>query len=565
MTGDLAIRDLAAGESRRLTDKGSWFESIEFALFSKFSPDGRWIAYNWFNGELRFDLRVIAAEGGEPEVVYDNPQLQYVDVLDWTPDGEGLVILLRRPDRSNQMALLTLADGAVRVLRTFDWRYPERARVSPDGRWIVYDLQPDEDDPDRRDIFVLATDASVETPLVQHPARDVPFGWTPDGRHLVFGSDRTGSAGAWLVAVEGGRGAGRPLLIKADLLRPLPMGITREGALFYGVQSGHKDVYLATVDFATGRTLEPPTKAVERFVGSNFQPDWSPDGKYLAYLSRRGPVPVGATSNTLVIRAVATGEERVLTPHLNQIARPRWSPDGASILVSGADRKNRQGLYLVSAQTGEVTPLVQAEPGAYVLQPEWAPDGRTVYYLERAPAERRLRIVALDRGSGATRELYVARPDAFNVYWLTLSPDGQQLAFQQFAPGGVSAHVVPTSGGAPREVGRFTQSPVMMLLGWTPDGSSLVFLRIDDPEDVSAKPTLWVMPIAGGEPRKLDLAERLPQEALRGQPSPLRVHPDGRRVVFSAGQDRSEVWVMEGFAPQEDEDLAGTPPGGGTR
>ncbi len=48
-TGDLALRELATGKTRRLTNKGSWSESSEFAMESAFSPDGKQIAYAWVN------------------------------------------------------------------------------------------------------------------------------------------------------------------------------------------------------------------------------------------------------------------------------------------------------------------------------------------------------------------------------------------------------------------------------------------------------------------------------------------------------------------------------------
>jgi hypothetical protein len=49
-TGDLAVRDLETGKNRRLTNKGTWKESPAFALFSRWSPDGKRIAYDWYDG-----------------------------------------------------------------------------------------------------------------------------------------------------------------------------------------------------------------------------------------------------------------------------------------------------------------------------------------------------------------------------------------------------------------------------------------------------------------------------------------------------------------------------------
>lgn len=59
-TGDLALRDLESGENRRLTDKGTWLESQQFAQFAKLSPDGRQVAYSWFTESDGYQLRVVS-------------------------------------------------------------------------------------------------------------------------------------------------------------------------------------------------------------------------------------------------------------------------------------------------------------------------------------------------------------------------------------------------------------------------------------------------------------------------------------------------------------------------
>jgi Tol biopolymer transport system component len=69
-TGDLAVRDLTTGESRHVTNKGSWSESSEQAGYSVFSADGKQLAYSWFNEEKKiFELRSIDLNGTQPHVL----------------------------------------------------------------------------------------------------------------------------------------------------------------------------------------------------------------------------------------------------------------------------------------------------------------------------------------------------------------------------------------------------------------------------------------------------------------------------------------------------------------
>src|SRR5207302_853880 len=83
-TGDLAIRELATGKNRRLTNKGSWKDSEEYAYESIWSPDGRQIAYTWYNKENKSDLRTIRLDGSEPRVLYANEEATYVRPTDWS-------------------------------------------------------------------------------------------------------------------------------------------------------------------------------------------------------------------------------------------------------------------------------------------------------------------------------------------------------------------------------------------------------------------------------------------------------------------------------------------------
>lgn len=65
-TGDLAIHDLETGKNRRLTNKGSWQKSRAWPDSATWSPDGKQLAYGWYDGDLCVDLDVIAREGGNP-------------------------------------------------------------------------------------------------------------------------------------------------------------------------------------------------------------------------------------------------------------------------------------------------------------------------------------------------------------------------------------------------------------------------------------------------------------------------------------------------------------------
>jgi Tol biopolymer transport system component len=553
-TGDLAVRDLAAKANRRLTNKGPWTQSDEFAEFSTISPDGKLVAYAWFN-EKFYELRLASldstAENPGPRVLHRQEDLTYVQPAAWSADGKHLVCVFSRRDLTNQLALVGIADGTVRVLKTFDWRYPQNPSLSPDGRWIVYDFPPKEETFER-DVFLLAADGSREIPVVRHPAHDFVLGWAPGGEQVIFASDRTGSVSMWTQPVTGGRPHGAARLLRPDLGRVFPIGFDGHGAFYYGV-GGDRDVFAATLDLASGRFESEPENLATRYIGTNYGADWSPDGKSVVFISHRGPPRAGLGAQVLVIRSLETGEERVLNPLLN-LARgrsfPRWSPAGESILVTGRDAKGRRGFYRVSVETGEASPLVRIGAEQEWAWPVWSPDGKALYFQRYASGPERASLVRRDLETG--REIVVAR--ARHIQAWALSPDGRHIAYSTDDPARQEQQyrsdllmLVPASGGppAPAVLYRAPGQEEIQAVVWTPDSSAVLFLRQDEKLGESSAPRpVWRIPAVGGVPHPLELALRPRQ--LEG----LRFHPDGRRVVFPVYDSRHpEIWVLENFLP----------------
>ncbi|MHC4753186.1 MAG: M56 family metallopeptidase, partial [Planctomycetota bacterium] len=333
-TGDPAVYEIANGTKRRLTNEGSWDEPYEFAQFSRWSPDGKQIVYDWYNKDDFIELRIVGLDASKPRILYSNEEVVWAKTYDWSPDGKQILACFSRKDSPAQIVLVSAADGSVRVLKTLN-RYPQSMGFSPDGRYIVYDFPQKEDSPEHN-ISVLLIDGSREIPLIKHPADDRVLGWTPDGKHILFASDRTGSPDIWVIRITEGNPQDVPELVKPikGPFPPLGLGFTRDGSFYYGHRPNRTNVYIAEIDPVTGKIVVPPHEAINRFVESNGTPDYSPDGKYLAYVSRRPPMPTRYTTNpignVLCIRSLETGEEREFRPEINKFGWPRWSPDGRS-------------------------------------------------------------------------------------------------------------------------------------------------------------------------------------------------------------------------------------------
>jgi Tol biopolymer transport system component len=522
-TGDLTLRELATGEKRNLT-KNFW-SSREFAMLCTVSPDGKRIAYAWLNKDILYGLRVIGLDGSGSRVLHRGTQeVTYLEPKAWSPDGKQILANFYRADGTNQIVMVDAAEGGVRVLKSLPSGPLGRMSFSPDGRHIVYDFPP-LGGSRARDIFLLSTDASPEIPLVQHAADDFVLGWAPGGKHVLFASDRTGTLDAWIIPVTDGNPLGPPEQIRQGLGRIQPIGFAGDGSYYYGLRTGMRDVQVAEMDLESGKVLVRPAPAAQQFVGANISPDWSADGQFLAYLSKRDAALNSVGCRVLCIRSLKTGEVREFSPGLNAMYRLRWFPDGRSLYVINFGSSDLPDLYRVDAVTGKATVVHRN-----VAETAFSPDGRMVFYWRYDPADKQYPIFARDLETGQEKQLYRGP----QLRSMTLSPDARHLAFigrEPQAGASPALKVMPITGGAPR-----TLIEGMGWLGpaaWTPDSRQLIFTKGAE---------LWRISVEGGSPHKLGPAME--------QLSDLRIHPDGRRIAFVAGRHKAEVWVMENFLPE---------------
>ncbi|MFH1624646.1 MAG: hypothetical protein ABID54_05755, partial [Pseudomonadota bacterium] len=544
-TGDLAIRELATGKTRRLTKTGTQKQPAVFALNSVISPDNKLVAYSWTNEYSTYDLCLIGIDGSGNRILYNSKDKDEVYPESWSSDGKQ--IAARRYGEKAEIISIAVADGSIQVLKTFEKLFWPRFCYSPDDRFIAYDF-PVEENSGNHDISLISTDGSGEISLIEHPANDRLLGWTPGRKEILFLSDRLGTWDAWIIQVDNGKPLGAPKRIKPDLGKVSPMAFTQNGSFYFSIYTRRFTTQIAPVDLKTGKVREQLSKPL---LGSNYSAKWSPDGEYLAYVNEQtGAKGPGFYHRPLHIRHLKTGKERELASEIEARA-PRWSPDGSSILIKGYDNnKSNQkdyngGVYEIDVQTGHVTELVRFPP---VQEPfhinflrdawktsiaDWSHDRKDVFYVNRG------RIFMRELESGREKQLY---QDDNLRRLLDLSPDGKRLVFgtENSDDGTWSILIMPVSGGEPRELCKFHKSEESIeirLITWTPDGKYLLFT-----ENFKKGSALWQISPEGGEPQKLWQSDK--------RYSGLSIHPDGQQIAFSTYEQEEEVWVMENFLPE---------------
>jgi len=289
-------------------------------------------------------------------------------------------------------------------------------------------------------------------------------------------------------------------------------------------------------------------------------PRVSPDGRLVAFTVTRMDAKEDAQDSDVWMVPFAGGEARRLTSSPKREGAPRWSPDGRYLAFLSAREGKKAEVWLLDRAGGEAVRLTDYQ--ADVSEIAWSPDGKRLALVvddvdpddpDLLPegAKPRPKPIVVDRrqfkrdGEGYLRsfrkhihlfDLAAKRSDQltsgpYDDAEPAWSPDGRSLAFVSNRTPDPDANqntdvfvVAAAPGAAPRAV---TTSPgADSSPAWSPDGRSIAYLAGGDPKDMwYATNDVAVVPAQGGAPRIL--TARLDRDVE----SP-RFTPDGAAVLF---------------------------------
>jgi Tol biopolymer transport system component len=547
-TGDVAIRDLGTGQVKRLMAKsGSFQDSAAYVEEPVLSPDLRQVAFLWHTGGSadRKQLRVMANEpGAKPRVLVEaDTETSFYEPTGWSADGKSILTLVGKADRTNQLAWVSAADGAVRTIKSLQWRLKgigsTDPKVSPDGRFIAYTalavnptkVPPAPTDPEDRHIYLLAADGSSETDVVKTAGLNKSPVWAPDGKHLLFLSARSGNFALWSVPIESGRAAGSPSLVHAtfgtDSDWVWPIGVTQSGSFYYVLDPRGVDQISITEIDSAGRKLQGRSQ-VESFVG--IRPAWSPDGRSVAFKRHH---PFSARSDDyradvydLVVHSLETGEEKTFPTALgdHDSVSPEWFHDGEGILVGLTHNGTPIGGYRVDVETGEFKQILDG-PLVNIGAPMWlSPDDKTLYIFRGG-------IVAHDLATNKDTE--ILRVPAGGRLAHRLSPDGRTFVIWRVDPQARKSvlGLIDADGSNFRELYSPAFTTVFTHLAWSKDGRAILF-KLQD------KPQVMRISAQGGtpEPTGIEVTDSMMN---------MDISPAGSRLAYSATKAPEELWSLD--------------------
>ena len=519
------LLDLTTSKTRSVMKPPGSGSYVTFAA----SPDGSQVAYDLEMLDGPAELHVVSADGSGDRLLFRDPQYGVANPRSWSPDGKQIAAMLWKSDGTREVAAVDAATKAIHVLHA-SRKNPANPQFSPDGRYVAFN--------ESGDVMVVPASGGAPIAAVSNPARDSVIGWAADGQ-LVFASDRSGQTDVYRLKLREGRPAAEPELVRQDL-RVNFLGVTRRGSLLYARSLEIQELYSGEIadDGSLGSGPTPLTGT--RFVGQNREPDYSRDGRFLAYISG----PTDSPDTAIRIRTLASGAERAIPlpiPHIDQM---RWYPDGTALLLRGKDGEGRYGLFRLQLDPIDLQPvLLKGVPSHMSVNATVSPDGKYLFYLALPNQDLQI-LMRLDLRTGTAKEFY--RPSGRFLRMYALSPDGTQLALQEREqhPDKTFVDILgirPVNGGPLRIIDRSLRFVrASGALAWSADGNSLFYMH-PDPAALQRDDLLRV-PVNGGSPSTLAASDIITRVAP---------NPDARHVLWQASGRAWEVSSIDNLLAGE--------------
>ncbi len=250
------------------------------------------------------------------------------------PDGKTIAFRSKREGTWDIYAMPATGGGATRLTRGMT--YSGAPVWSPDGKKIAFESYARGD----LDIWVMNADGTQAIDLTDNEkTHDYAPAWSPDGKWITFTSWRTGTQQIFVVAADC-KTACKATNLSQNKFDDQEPAWSPDGSklAFVSNRDGQRAIYVA--DFVTdGRNSIAPLQNARRvtFSGWDDQPAWSPDGKWLAFVSvrpTRQPIYITAADGSGIPRIVENGP--------TVASSVAWATD---VIAGASDYSNGAPLY----------------------------------------------------------------------------------------------------------------------------------------------------------------------------------------------------------------------------
>ncbi len=371
-------------------------------------------------------------------------ELQRLSDPQISPDGKWVTFGVQTVDvdanrKPQQIWIVPLSGGSPKQI-TQDGRANQRARWSPDSKRIAYVS----DRGGSSQIWLMDPDGSnaKQVTTLSTEADGVVF--SRDGKNLLFTSA--------VYPDCGGDDACNKKLLDADESSKLKARIYTE--LLYRHWTGwqtkrRSHLFVTPVAGGPAKDLTPGNRDVPPFsLGGPDDYDISPDGKEVCYSMNSDPVPATSTNADLYVVAIAGGQPVKITSTPGADSSPQYSPDGKYLAWRAQTRagyeSDRWRLMVLERTTGRLTNLTE-NLDRWVNSFTWAPDSRSLFFTTTDRGRQAIQLISVNGG-----EVRTAAGGDGELDDMQLTHDGKTMVYtMQSAVSPVEIYRAASTGGAP--------------------------------------------------------------------------------------------------------------------
>ena len=288
------------------------------------------------------------------------------------------------------------------------------------------------------EIYVMAINGGNQQRLTNNPKNDLLPSWSPDGKRIVFMSNRDGHVHAihgwstyeiYVMDADGGN----PQNLTNDPRDDWYPSWSPDGnRIAFSARDRDKaehlnyEIYVMDADGANLQRLTND-RHHDRY------PSWSPDGKRIIFSSKREGHFRGEAGITYELYVMDTdgGNEQRLTENRKNDSFPSWSPDGKRIAFSSDRKGDLQNSEIYVMDADGRNPQRLTENRRFDEDPSWSPDGERIAFWSNREAENNPDIYVMDADGGNPQNLTNSPHPDVSPAWFN-SPFSVSLAGKKF-------------------------------------------------------------------------------------------------------------------------------------
>ncbi len=436
---DIYIKTVGSDDMFRLTsDPAREYSPV-------WSPDGGRIAFVRLKDGIA-QLMIVSSLGGGERRIATYPASEGSD-LSWNPTGDSIAFGgQREPGTQYRIYLASVADGSVSTLTNppHSWIGDEYPCFSRDGSKLAFVRNRAHG---VSDIYLLDLRTRETRRLTSDNLKIHGIAWESDGRGVVFSSNRGGGFSLWRIGLND------------EIPTPLPFGgrhvdgvavSPTSNRLLY--QEWMASCGLLRLDLSS--TVSPPGLDTAGSMRFDWDPELSPDGQKMAFLSdRSGSAEVWVSDRN--------GDRRLqITSFGGAYAKTvKWSPDNQRLALT-APPHGHFDVFVADPNGGGMTRLTSDESDDYA--PAWSPDGESLYFASNRSGRWEIWVMSregkhprqITRNGGKAalpspdgRWLYYVKPDQSGIWRQPMSTEAEEeLVIPDFQPVDWNNWEVTTSG-----------------------------------------------------------------------------------------------------------------------